>query len=178
MLSDPFSVYLSLGSNLGHRETLLRAAVTRLAVFLDHIRVSSIYETQPLYVTDQPLFLNIVLHGYTRLTPGKLLKRTRGIEDAMGRDRTAAVAKGPRVLDIDILLYGDRIIREPDLIVPHPGMTERSFVLTPLLELEPDLRDPRTKLPFARDLAALGAQGAQGIYTYASWEYTEQAGQG
>lgn len=175
MLSDPSSVYLSLGSNLGHREALLRAAVTKLADFLERIRVSSVYETQPLYVTDQPLFLNIVLHGYTQLSPGRLLERTRGIEDVMGRDRTTGIAKGPRLLDIDILLYGDRIIREPDLIVPHPGMTERSFVLTPLLELEPDLRDPRTKLPFARNFAALGAQG---IYTYASWEYTKQAGQG
>jgi 2-amino-4-hydroxy-6-hydroxymethyldihydropteridine diphosphokinase len=181
MLSDKSSVFLSLGSNLGRREAQLRSAVARLAAFLAAIRVSSIYETQPLYVNDQPMFLNIVLCGITRLTPREILKRTRNIEDAMGRDRSTAVAKGPRVLDIDILLCGDSVIREPDLVVPHPGMSERRFVLAPLLELEPDILDPRTGRPFARDLAALdaqGAQGAQGIYTYAPWEYTEQAGQG
>lgn len=168
-------VFLSLGSNLGHRESQLRAAVTQLAAFLDRIRVSSIYESRALYVTAQPDFLNVVLHGYTRLTPGGLLKRTRDIEDGMGRDRSAAIPKGPRVLDIDILLFGEQVISEPDLSVPHPGMLERSFVLLPLLELEPSIRDPRTGLTFARALDALSDQG---IYTYAPWAYTEQAGQG
>jgi 2-amino-4-hydroxy-6-hydroxymethyldihydropteridine diphosphokinase len=175
MTSSESPVYLSLGSNLGHREEQLHSAVVQLAAFLDSVRVSSIYETRPLYVTEQPHFLNIVLCGYTRLNPRELLKRTRGIEDAMGRDRGTVAAKGPRVIDIDILLYGDRVIHEPDLTVPHPGMTARRFVLTPLLELEPEIRDPRTGTRFAR---ALNTLDEQGIYTYAAWAYTEPAGQG
>jgi 2-amino-4-hydroxy-6-hydroxymethyldihydropteridine diphosphokinase len=178
MASSDSLVYLSLGSNLGRREEQLRTATEQLELFLDRMRVSSIYETRPLYVTDQPQFLNIVVCGYTGLTARLLLERTRSIEDALGRTRTGVVVKGPRVLDIDILLYGDSIIGEPDLMVPHPGMAERSFVLTPLLELEPDISDPRTGRPFSLALAALDARDAQGIYTYAAWEYTEQAGQG
>ncbi len=175
MTSPESPVYLSLGSNLGHREEQLHSAVVQLAAFLGSIRVSSIYETRPLYVTDQPHFLNIVVCGNTRLNARELLKRTRSIEDAMGRDRSTVVAQGPRVIDIDILLYGDRIIHEPDLTVPHPDRTARRFVLTPLLELEPGIRDPRTGTLFA---LALNTLDEQGIYSYAAWAYTEPAGQG
>jgi 2-amino-4-hydroxy-6-hydroxymethyldihydropteridine diphosphokinase len=171
--SDPATVvYLSLGSNLGRREANLAQAVALLSGFLDSVRVSAIYETEPMYVIDQPAFLNVALSGKTELTPQVLLERCQSIEAKMGRDRGRQVPKGPRLIDIDILLFGDLVLRTPELEIPHPGLSERRFVLIPLLELAPSLADPQTGLPYKRVLEALPEQG---VYRLAPWNYTQGA---
>jgi len=131
-------VYFSLGSNLGDREANLRAAIERLPV----LRVSPAYETEPVDYTEQPWFLNVVVEAETGLSPRELLEAALRIEQDLGRVRT--LAKGPRTIDIDILLYGDRVIDEPGLQIPHPRMAERRFVLAPLADLAPELRHPGT----------------------------------
>lgn len=108
---------------------------------------------------DQPDFLNAVAAGDCALEPLELLRRCNTLEAALGRDRSRERVKGPRTLDVDILLYGSALVDLPDLKVPHPGMTERAFVLRPLLELEPGLADPRTGRPFADFLPSVETQG-------------------
>ncbi len=135
------TVYLSLGSNLGDRAEHLRAALAALpSDRLIVVRVSSVYETAPVDKLDQPDFLNVAAEIQTTLFPMQLLSRTQRIERALGRRRF--VEKGPRTVDIDILLYGDSVIRSPQLVVPHPRMHLRRFVLEPMAELAPDLRHP------------------------------------
>ena len=135
------TAYLALGSNLGDREGNLRRAISLLGSDdLRVVRTSSIYETAPRYLADQPWFLNMVLEVETGLDPPALLKRTRAVEDNLGRQR--AIPKGPRTADVDILLVGDTILETADLVVPHPGMADRRFVLEPLAELAPDLVHP------------------------------------
>jgi 2-amino-4-hydroxy-6-hydroxymethyldihydropteridine diphosphokinase len=135
------TIYLSVGSNLGDRERNLRSAVERLdSPTLHVLRVSPIYETEPVDLLDQRWFLNLVLEGETNLFPMQLLSRTASIERDLGRVRT--VPKGPRTLDIDILLYGRAVVHTPKLEIPHPRMPERRFVLVPLADLSPDLRHP------------------------------------
>jgi 2-amino-4-hydroxy-6-hydroxymethyldihydropteridine diphosphokinase len=136
------TVYLSLGSNIGDRQANLEAAIDRLRVEIDVQRVSPIYETEPVDVTDQRWFLNLVVEAKTSLFPMQLLARMQKIEIALGRVRT--IAKGPRTIDIDILLYAGAIVRSARLEIPHPRMTERRFVLAPLADLAPDLRHPAT----------------------------------
>ena len=137
-------VYLGLGSNVGDREGSLSAAVAQLAASdLRILRVSSVYETEPVEYTDQRYFLNLVVEAETDLFPMQLLWRVGKIERALGRVRT--IPKGPRVIDIDILLYARAVIRTPALKVPHPRMAERRFVLAPLAELAPSLRHPVTR---------------------------------
>jgi len=139
-------VYLSLGSNVGDREAALARALERLAAAgLRLLRISSVYETEPVDRPDQPWFLNLVVEAETELFPRMLLMRVQRIEYELGRRRAAP--KGPRTIDIDILLYGDAVIRMPDLTVPHPRMSERRFVLEPLAELVPELRHPRDGRP-------------------------------
>ncbi len=163
-------VFLSLGSNLGDRLAFLSQAVRWIARDLGELRVSSVYETDPMYNTSQPRFLNIAVAGFTRLSPRELLERALAIEQALGRDRTTGGApKGPRPIDIDLLLYAGRIVSEPDLQLPHPGLRERRFVLEPLLELEPQLRDPASDRPLAEALARLPDQGVDRV---GPWEYT------
>lgn len=135
------TVYLSLGSNLGDREATLRRALDALAaagVALRH--VSSIYETEPRDLLDQPWFLNLVAECETDLFPRQLLTRTQRVEQDLGRQRV--IAKGPRTIDIDILLFGNSVVRTEGLTIPHPRLDERRFVLEPLAELAPDLRHP------------------------------------
>lgn len=108
---------------------------------------------------DQADFLNAVASAECALEPLELLRRCNALEAALGRDRSRERVKGPRTLDLDILLFGTEIIDLPALTVPHPGMTERAFVLRPLLELEPDLADPRTGRVFADFLASVETQG-------------------
>ena len=135
--------YLSLGSNLGDREHNLAAALKRLpAPDLRILRVSSTYETEPVDYTAQRWFLNLVVEAETGLFPMQLLARVGKIERALGRVRT--VPKGPRTIDIDILLYGNAVVRGAKLEIPHPCMHERRFVLAPLADLAPDLRHPVT----------------------------------
>lgn len=131
--------YLSFGSNLGAREenlfnALLGLKKTECTKIID---LSSIYETAPQYFLDQPTFLNCVAKILTTLPPRELLKRCQFIEDQLGRIRRFKY--GPRIIDVDILLYGNLIFDENDLIIPHPELTKRNFVLTPLIELAPDL---------------------------------------
>lgn len=133
--------FLSLGSNLGDREANLKGAVNRLEAAGVHVlRRSSIYETEPRDLPDQPWFLNLVIEVETELFPRMLLARTQAIELGMGRKRT--VAKGPRSIDIDILLFENFVIDTRELQVPHPRMSERRFVLEPLAELAPELAHP------------------------------------
>jgi len=132
--------YLSLGSNLGDREGQLREAI-RLLESVGHVAaVSSFYETEPVEVTDQPWFLNCAVELETEKTPMELMQSLLKIEKQMGRERLQK--KGPRTLDIDILLFGDKVIETPELTVPHPAMHERRFVLEPLAEIAPGARHP------------------------------------
>jgi len=154
------TVYLALGSNLGDRRANLASALERLATAdLRIVRVSSIYETAPRDVLDQPWFLNQVAEVETSLFPRQLLARTQKIERELGRKR--AQPKGPRVIDVDILLFGDAIINTPDLEVPHPRMLDRRFVLEPLAELAPDLRHPATGRSMREALAGVTDQAVK-----------------
>jgi 2-amino-4-hydroxy-6-hydroxymethyldihydropteridine diphosphokinase len=146
------TVYLSLGSNLGDRRGTLLDAVARLEAPDFRIRrVSSIYETEPVDFRDQPWFLNLVLEAETELFPKQLLARIRKVELGLGRKRLRK--KGPRSIDIDILLYGETVIESAELAIPHPRLTERRFVLEPLAELAPQLRHPVTRQTIAELLA-------------------------
>lgn len=134
-------IYLSLGANLGDRAGNLRQALVELNKHgVTIMRQSSFYETEPQDFEQQPWFLNIATACSTTMLPLELLTVTRGIERDLGRDRSAAAPKGPRLIDIDILLYGCAVIETPELIVPHPRMMERRFVLEPLAEIAPDLQ--------------------------------------
>jgi 2-amino-4-hydroxy-6-hydroxymethyldihydropteridine diphosphokinase len=132
--------FLSLGSNLGDRAANLKSAIDRLREFGEITAVSSFYETEPVEVVAQPWFLNCVVKLETEKMPEQLLARILAIEHQMGRERKQK--KGPRIIDIDILLFGDSIIESPGLTVPHPAMHERRFVLEPLAEIAAEVRYP------------------------------------
>lgn len=134
-------IYLSLGSNVGDREQNLQDAIDRLAgAGIRILRCSSVYETEPQDLADQPWFLNVVIEAETELMPMQLLSRIVAIEKEMGRTRK--VAKGPRPIDIDVLFFGRFVIDTPQLCVPHPRLDQRRFVLAPMAELAPDFRHP------------------------------------
>jgi 2-amino-4-hydroxy-6-hydroxymethyldihydropteridine diphosphokinase len=136
-------IYLSLGSNLGDREANLRDAIVALEADGVHVlRVSPIYETEPVDYLDQAWFLNLVLEADTVLAPQELLDLIGRIERELGRVRD--IPKGPRTLDIDILFYGAGVLQSPELKIPHPRIADRRFVLAPLADLAPDLRHPLT----------------------------------
>jgi 2-amino-4-hydroxy-6-hydroxymethyldihydropteridine diphosphokinase len=146
-------VYLSLGSNIGDRERNLREAIERLGgAGIAVLRVSPVYETEPVDFAGQPWFLNLAVEAETALFPMQLLARTSRIERELGRVRSTP--KGPRTLDIDILLYGDTVVHTPRLGIPHPRMAQRRFVLAPLADLDPRLRHPVTHQTIAELLAA------------------------
>jgi len=132
--------YLSLGSNVGDRAANLREALAHLEEAGRSLAVSAFYETQPVEVPDQPWFLNCVAAIETGKTPRELLQLALHIEAAMGRLRMRD--KGPRKIDIDILLFGDLVVDEPGLKIPHPSMHHRRFVLEPLAEIAPEARHP------------------------------------
>jgi 2-amino-4-hydroxy-6-hydroxymethyldihydropteridine diphosphokinase len=151
------TVYLSLGSNVGDRDSHLARTLERLASSdIRVLRVSSVYETEPREVPDQPWFLNQVVEIETSLFPKQLLSRLQKIEIGMGRIRM--LAKGPRTVDIDILFYGHAIVSTPGLEIPHPRLADRRFVLEPLAELAPELRHPRTRQTVREMLAAVSHQ--------------------
>lgn len=132
--------YLSLGSNVGNRQQNLRSAIGQLSRLGKVIAVSSFYETEPVEFTDQPWFLNCAVSLETPLQPAQLMNDLLGIEREMGRERGRH--KGPRLIDLDILLFGDAVLKTPELTIPHPAMAERRFVLQPLAEIAPELRHP------------------------------------
>jgi 2-amino-4-hydroxy-6-hydroxymethyldihydropteridine diphosphokinase len=180
--------FIALGSNLGDRAATLRRAWSMLVDLCptasrysadsasrypaDSVSLSPLYETRPMYVVDQPLYLNAVGRLSCEIGPMDMLDRMHHIEKNLGRDRTKEIRMGPRTLDLDILLCGDLVMDSPALTIPHPRITERMFVLVPLLALSPRLRDPRTGTPYAESLAHLraGAEAADagGVYLYPS----------
>jgi 2-amino-4-hydroxy-6-hydroxymethyldihydropteridine diphosphokinase len=136
-------VYIGIGANLGDREATIHTALERLGAQeeIEVVRVSSLRETDPVGYADQPRFLNGAAALETRLTARELLERMLEVERDLGRTRHGP-RLGPRTIDLDLLLYGDAVVDEPDLVVPHPRMTERAFVLEPLAELDPELVIP------------------------------------
>jgi len=139
----PRLVYLSLGSNVGDREAQLRAAQARLSGVGRVVVASSFYETEPVEFTEQPWFLNFVLALETSNTPQQLMTAILRIEEEMGRRRTQK--KGPRSIDIDILLFDDIIMDSTNLTIPHPALQQRRFVLEPMAEIAPEVVHPSLK---------------------------------
>ena len=140
MNSEQVMVYLGLGSNMGDRQGNMDKALDLLSQRLQVKQVSSIYDTEPVGNINQPRFLNLVCQVYTRLVPTALLALAKGIELKLGR--APAKANAPRPIDIDILFYGDQIIKTPNLVIPHPRLAERAFVLIPLAEIASELVHP------------------------------------
>ena len=139
MKTEAVAVYLGLGSNMGDRQENLDKALDLISQRLRVGKVSSIYDTDAIGNTDQPRFLNMVCQAYTRLAAEALLALAKGIESKLGR---TGKSNAPRPIDIDILLYDEQVIETPELVIPHPRMTERAFVLVPLAEIAPDLVHP------------------------------------
>ncbi len=154
-------VYLGLGSNLGDRAANLRNALRRLSHLARPEEVSSLYETAPVGEEEQPLFYNAVCRIVTALEPEALLCHLKEIELAIGR--RPGPRWGPRIVDLDILLYGDRVLEQEDLVIPHPRLAERAFVLMPLAELAPDLVHPVLGRPMRELLSALGDAALAGV---------------
>ena len=145
------TVYLALGSNLGDRLANLKQAIDALTPQMEVKAKSSVYETPPWGFEDQPKFLNQVVKAKTYLDPQPLLKHLKRLEVALGRQ--ASFPNGPRLIDMDILFYDDLILNTSSLIIPHPRLHERGFVLLPLMELNPDLVHPLSKKS-VREMAA------------------------
>ena len=146
------TVYFSLGSNLGDRAKNLRDAIAAMGnAGVSVVRVSSVYETEPVDYLDQPWFLNCAVEAEAELAALDLLHALRGIEAEMGSKKL--IVKGPRLIDIDILLYGNEIIDTPELQVPHPRMHLRRFVLEPLAEVAPSVQHPVSHLSISELLA-------------------------
>ena len=171
----PYSVrnlaYFSLGSNVGDRESHLRSAITRLEACGTIVAVSSFYETEPVEFTQQAWFLNCAIAMETRQTPDQLMAAALNIERETGRHRTQQ--KGPRTIDIDILLFGETVSNSPGLTIPHPAMHQRRFVLEPLAEIAPEARHPvlqktirelRDALPAGQEVRKV--KGAPRIHTH------------
>lgn len=158
-------MYLSLGSNVGDRAGNLRAAIDALAADMQVTAISSLYETDPVGVLDQPSFYNLALAVQTDLAPEALLGRLKRIERAVGRRPT--FRWGPRVIDIDIVLYGDVVLETPDLVIPHREMANRAFVLVPLTEVAPHVMHPvlRMEIGELRDRVA----GSESVRRISAW---------
>ncbi len=155
--------YLALGSNLGDRLNQLEAAAAALPPDIRLVRASRVYETKPWGHLDQPRFLNQVLHVETELEPGQLLERLKSIEQALGRQ--PSFRYGPRRIDIDILLYENRVLKSHSLTLPHPQLAQRAFVLVPLAELAPDLRHPEDGRTVREMLEKLDTSGVHPFAT-------------
>jgi GTP cyclohydrolase-4 len=134
------TVYLGLGSNMGNRQRNLDMALDLLSHRLRVGEVSSVYDTEPVGNINQPRFLNLVCQASTTLEPLALLTLAKGIESKLGR--LPGGSNAPRPIDVDILFYGDRVVNAPKLVIPHPGLAERAFVLVPLAEIAPELVHP------------------------------------
>ena len=152
-------VFLGLGSNKGDCVGTLRAAFSELSSLLEGASLSRFWRSRALYVECQPDFINAAAMGDTDLSPHALLSAINTIEAAFGRDRSRERPKGPRSLDIDILLFGSLTLMSPDLIIPHAGLRERLFALLPLLDLDRNLLDPLSGEAYATIAKALPPQG-------------------
>jgi len=152
-------IFLALGTNLGDREANLRSAKELLAPKIVVERESAIYVTPPWGYEDQPEFLNQVIRVRTYLRPLALLKVLKRIEKGMGRQET--FRNGPRLIDLDILIYGQQVIQKKNLCIPHPRMHERAFVLVPLCEIAPDFVHPVLKETVQTLLSRVDTQGVR-----------------
>jgi 2-amino-4-hydroxy-6-hydroxymethyldihydropteridine diphosphokinase len=164
-------IFLSLGSNLGDRRGHLRQALALIAQFATIIAVSDLYETEPVGYAEQPWFLNAAAEiridsarlnsdvASSQDAPHWLLDRLLATEHQLGRRREGAIPKGPRPIDLDILLFGQRVIQSPSLFLPHPAMHLRRFVLEPLAELAPEVLHPLERRTIGELLAALASNG-------------------
>lgn len=150
-------VFLALGTNLGERAHNLRHAIEALPPAVRLQRQSPIYETPPWGFTDQPDFLNMVIEGETDLSPLALLHFIKDLERRLGRQ--PSVRYGPRLIDLDILFYDDLVLETSELVIPHPRLHERAFVLVPLADLAPDLIHPRLQRSVRDLLAAVDRTG-------------------
>lgn len=155
------TIYVALGSNLGDRRGYLAAAIQRLREIMDITAVSSLYETDPVGFLEQPRFFNMVCQGQTKLLVHEFLLKTQAIEEALGREPT--FRDGPRVIDIDIILYDDVQINQDNLTVPHPRMAERAFVLVPLAEIAPDFIDPNSGQTIRSLVSEVSREGVKKI---------------
>ncbi len=158
------TVYLGLGSNLGNRQDNLDRALGFLSQRLRVEKVSSIYDTEPVGNTNQPRFLNQVCRVSTGLEPMALLTLVKGIESKLGR--LPHTSNGPRPIDIDILFYDDQVIEAPGLVVPHPRLTERAFVLIPMAEIAADLVHPVN----GKTIEELTSELQEGVQDVFKWE--------
>jgi 2-amino-4-hydroxy-6-hydroxymethyldihydropteridine diphosphokinase len=149
-------VAIGLGSNVGDRLTALRSAVREMRRFLTDLRVSHVFEASPVHVTDQPDFLNACCTGVTPLTPRQLFSELKDLEQRAGRAE-GGIRYGPRILDLDLLLFGSLVCETDDLTIPHPRLHERAFVLVPLAELAGDWVVPTGKARQARTVEDLAA---------------------
>jgi 2-amino-4-hydroxy-6-hydroxymethyldihydropteridine diphosphokinase len=173
-MTDEILIHVALGSNLGDRVGHLRAAVAALGRIFRPVACSAVYETAPQYVTDQPSFLNAVACYGTTLPPLAVLDILQKLEQQQGRVRLRQ--HGPRTLDLDLLAYGNTVLDSPRLILPHPGVQERAFVLVPWAEVAPDWRHPLTGVSVREMLLALepveGKEGRAGDMVSAPAETT------
>lgn len=154
-------IVLGLGSNVGNSLQYLRNAVKEISKFTENLKVSSVYKTKPQDYLAQADFLNLVLVANYHDNAENLLKQTKKIEKNNGRNKTNQIEKGPRTLDIDILLFGKKIINTKNLIIPHPRIKNRQFVLIPLLEVFPNSADPITEIPYSFFQKKLENQGVK-----------------
>ncbi len=161
-VSDLATAYLCLGSNMGEREENLCQALTLLSQEVNLEEVSSIYETEPVGYREQSSFLNLVCRITTRLRPEELLHLAKEIEAKMGR--VPSFPNAPRPIDIDILFYDNKIIKTDNLVIPHPRLKERAFVLIPLAEIAPDLVHPKLEKSIAE--LAKNVKGQNGVRKY------------
>jgi len=160
-LTEAVTVYLGLGSNMGDRQQNLNKALELLSQRLRLGELSAVYDTDPIGNVDQPRFLNMVCQVYTRLAPQGLLALAKGIESKLGR---TGKSQAPRPIDIDILLYDQQVVATPELVIPHPRMAERAFVLVPLAEIAPDVVHPPSGNT-VRELVE-GVREKQGVFRW------------